>query len=389
MPKLHSAGRGLRSLGRDEDEHGTIAPRTATYCPPLAPLALSAPRFWTHLRPRRKSVRIHGSIACAALVFATTLAASAQEAPRNPPSQDLRGGPDVPASSPTAQPSTATASGEINTPAPPRDPTHPEGPKSEKALEQAKVAELTPIVPSPRDVTKPAYQLFAETDLPLVGIGLVFASARLIRTQPAYCAPECNPANLNALDRTTAGFWNTGWSTASDIGIYSLMGGTMTVLVVDEGALPALNDALVVAESGLMGTALSSIMTLAAGRPRPFLFGEKAPLSDRNSPDGGLSFLSSHATVGFAIVTSLYVTERRLHPGQTLPYVVLGAGLAVATFVSTARVLAGRHFITDSVGGAVVGTSVGILVPALHGSPVKVVPMVSPKEGYLSVVGSF
>jgi membrane-associated phospholipid phosphatase len=332
-------------------------------------------------------MRIH-AIACAGLAFTTALAASAQVAPRNPPSKELRGGPDVPASSPTAQPSTS-ASGEIDTPAPPRDPTHPEGPKSEKAVKQAKEAELTPIVPSPRDVTKPAYQLFAETDLPLIGIGLVFASARLIRTQPAYCAPECNPADLNALDRTTAGFWNTGWSTASDIGILSLMGGTMTALVVDEGALPALNDALVVAESGLMGTALSSIMTLAAGRPRPFLFGAKAPLSDRNSADGGLSFLSSHATVSFAVVTSLYVTERRLHPGQTLPYVALGAGLAVASFVSTARVLAGRHFITDSVGGAVVGTSVGILVPALHGSPVKVVPMVTPKEGYLSVLGSF
>ena len=88
-------------------------------------------------------------------------------------------------------------------------------------------------------------------------------------------------------------------------------------------------------------------------------------------------------------MTSLYLTERRLHPGETLPYAILGAGLGVASFVATARVLAGGHFITDSIGGAVVGTSVGVLVPALHGSPVKVVPMVTPQVGYLSVVGSF
>jgi membrane-associated phospholipid phosphatase len=328
-----------------------------------------------------------GSLAFA-LASVFTLAASAQ-APRAAATSEVHAGPDVPQSTTTPPAPAGTAAAGVDGPALPRDPTEPAGPKSEKVEKQAKVAELTPIVPSPRDVTKPAYQLFAETDLPLVGIGLVFASARLIRTQPAYCAPECNKTDLNVIDRSTAGFWNPGWSTASDIGIYSLMGGAVTVLVVDEGALPALNDAVVVAESGLMATALSSVMTLAAGRPRPFLFGEKAPLADRNSADGGLSFLSSHATVSFAVVTSLYVTERRLHPGTTLPYVVLGAGLAAASFVATARVLAGRHFITDSVGGAVVGTSVGILVPALHGSPIKVVPTVTPKEGYVSVVGSF
>jgi hypothetical protein len=46
----------------------------------------------------------------------------------------------------------------------------------------------------------------------------------------------------------------------------------------------------VIAESGLAATAAASMMTLAAGRPRPFLYGEKAPLSERNGSDAGLSF---------------------------------------------------------------------------------------------------
>jgi membrane-associated phospholipid phosphatase len=345
-----------------------------------------------NINSREPMSTIRNSILCTLTLLFVTLATGAigaQEAPRTSPTNDVHAGPDLPVSAPKTQASVGSSPSEDTGQAPPVDPSEPDGPRSEKAAKQSKLAELTPIVPSPHDVTKPAYQLFAETDLPLVGIGLVFASARLIRTQPAYCAPECNRADLNVIDRSTAGFWSPGWSTASDIGIYSMAGGAAAVLVIDEGALPALNDALVVAESGLMGTALASVMTLAAGRPRPFLFGEKAPLADRNSPDGGLSFLSSHATVSFAIVTSLYVTERRLHPGETLSYVVLGAGLAGASFVGTARVLAGRHFITDSVGGAIVGTSVGVLVPALHGSPVKVVPMVTPQAASLSVVGSF
>ncbi len=272
----------------------------------------------------------------------------------------------------------------------PQEPA-PETPKAQKIREEAKQAELTPIVPSPKDVTKPAYQLYAETDLPLLGIGLVMASTRLVRTQPAYCAPLCDKTQLNGLDRATAGFYDTGWSTASDIGIYGLMGGAALFLTIDEGALPALNDAVVVAESALTATAVSSLATLAAGRPRPFLYGEKAPLDVRNSADAGLSFVSSHASVSFAIAVSTYVTARRLHPhvGEVVPAFVLVAGLATASFVSTARVAAGKHFVTDSIAGAVIGSSVGVLIPALHTSPVKVVPKVTSQEASLQLVGTF
>lgn len=339
----------------------------------------------TMFRPRQSTVCALLALACASF---SAFAARAQSTPTAVTAKDLPAGDAIPAPAAQAEPVSAKEAADAEH-APPADPAQPAGPKSEKAVDQAKQAELTPIVPSPHDITKPAYQLFAETDLPLVGIGLVFASARLIRTQPAYCAPECNKTDLNLIDRSTAGFWNPGWAVASDVGLYSLMGGAAVMLAVDEGPLPALNDYVVVAESGLMGTALSSIMTLAAGRPRPFLFGTKAPLAERNNADAGLSFLSSHATVSFAIITSLYFTERRLHPGKAIPYIALGAGLGIASFVATARVLAGRHFITDSVGGAIVGTSVGIFVPAVHGSPVKVVPTVTPKAGFLSVVGSF
>lgn len=276
-------------------------------------------------------------------------------------------------------------------PSPPSPPPPPEDPKLERAREEAKRAALTPIIPSPNDVTKPAYQLYAETDLPLLGIGLVMAATRLVRTQPAYCAPLCDKTTLNALDATTAGFYDSTWATASDVGLYGMMGLAAIVLAADEGFLPALNDAVVISESALSALAVSSLATLSAGRPRPFLYGEKAPLDVRNSADAGLSFVSSHASVTFAIAVSTYITERRLHPGPgvVVPAVVLASGLAMASFVATARVEAGKHFITDSLAGAVIGTSMGVLIPALHKSPVQVVPNVTAREGTITLAGFF
>ena len=244
-----------------------------------------------------------------------------------------------------------------------------------EAQEQAKKAELTPIRPSPGDITKPAFQLYAEIDLPVLGVGLVFGSARLFRTSKAYCAPQCDPNELNVVDQLTAGYWSPAWSTASDLGLYTVAAGAATLLFVDEGPLPALNDAVVIAESALSATALQSMMTIAAGRPRPYLYGTNAPLEQRNSADGNMSFLSSHTSITAAITTSTYMAMRRLHPHSVLPTVELVVGLAATAFVATARLEGGQHFISDVVGGAVVGASLGILVPALHGSPVKVVPM--------------
>jgi hypothetical protein len=172
--------------------------------------------------------------------------------------------------------------------------------KVEDAKKTAKAAALTPIVPSPQNPLRPAFQLYAEIDVPILAIGLVFEGGRLVRTQPAFCgstgAPVCNRGDLNALDRTTAGYWSPGWQTASDYGLYAIGVGAATLLFVDEGFWPGLNDAVVVAESGLAATAVASVLTLAAGRPRPFLYGDKGG-SARNGADAGLSYLSSHAAI--------------------------------------------------------------------------------------------
>ncbi len=191
---------------------------------------------------------------------------------------------------------------------------------------------MTPIVPSPQEPTRPAFQLYAESDLPILGVGIVFVSARLTRVQKAFCAPLCDPSTINSLDRTTAGYWSPDWGTATDVGLYAIVAGSLSVLVVDEGFLNALNDAVVIAESGIAAVAVSSLLTLATDRPRPFLFGEKAPLAERNGPDAALSYSSSHATVSFAVATSTFWALKRLHPRSPGPFVALGIGGAMAAF---------------------------------------------------------
>lgn len=247
----------------------------------------------------------------------------------------------------------------------------------EDAKDTSKAAALHPIIPSPGNATRPAYQLYAEIDPPIIATGVVFMLGRTQHKQPAYCAPECSASGLNALDKVTAGYYSANWSLASDYELYGLGAASAAVLFADEGPLNAVNDAVVLGEAAMSAAAVASIMTLAAGRPRPLLYSTKAPLSIRNSGDAGLSFISGHTTTAFALATSLFITEHRLHPNSKKPYIILGAGLVVSTGIATARVMSGYHFITDVIGGAVVGTSIGVLVSSVHESPVHVVPVVN------------
>ncbi|HEY6034012.1 MAG TPA: hypothetical protein VIV58_07125, partial [Kofleriaceae bacterium] len=189
----------------------------------------------------------------------------------------------------------------------------------EQAKEIADKAKLTPIIPNPNSPTRPAYQLYAEIDVPILAVGAVFALARLEKTslnQPAFCAPLCKDSSepggapLNALDALTKGRYSAGWSTASDFELYGLGAATAALLLSDEGLLNAMNDAVVIGEATLSATAVANIMTLTAGRPRPFLYGTNAPESVRNSADAALSFLSSHTSMAFAMTLSLYIAEK-------------------------------------------------------------------------------
>jgi membrane-associated phospholipid phosphatase len=288
-----------------------------------------------------------------------------------------------PASAPVAgtTPAARAAGGDdpdIARPAPDAPPD-----KVQDAKEVAKEAELTPIIPNPKDGTRPAFLLYAEIDVPILAVGAVFAFARRTKSEPAFCAPACDRVGLNSLDKLTAGYYSARWSRASDYLLWGLGAGAGGLLLADEGILAALNDGVVLVEATLGASSVASIMTLAAGRPRPFLYGDPmkpegyaAPENIRNSGNASLSFLSGHTTQAFAIATSFYVAQRRLHPNSRRPVILLGAGLTIASAVGVARVMAGYHFITDVVGGAIVGSSLGVLIGSVHGSPVQIVPVV-------------
>ena len=103
------------------------------------------------------------------------------------------------------------------------------------------------------------------------------------------------------------------------------------------------------------------------------------------------SMVSGHATVGFAVAvaTGIVATLRRR---PSAPWLWL-TGLTIATLSGYMRIAADRHYVTDVIAGAALGSAVGVLVPLLlqgrERPAVLVVPEVSTTSGVLSVQGTF
>lgn len=217
------------------------------------------------------------------------------------------------------------------------------------------------------------YRLHAGVDAPIV------AGAVVVITVPTLLASDiirercpCDPSGINAFDRGAVGNHNAFADVTSDVTAVAAMVVPPLLDLLDVGHGDAFqSDAIVFAETLLVNGALVELAKYAIQRPLPRTYA--GDLSLINTPGGYRSFYSGHTSTVFAALTSMAMTLRLRYGERWWPWAI-AAG--VGSSVAVERVAAGRHFPSDVLVGAVAGSLVGLLVPALHAhhSPVTIVP---------------
>jgi undecaprenyl-diphosphatase len=183
--------------------------------------------------------------------------------------------------------------------------------------------------------------------------------------------------------------------TVSDVVLWSATGFAVLDPLLSglrDGWDALLVDALMYAESTALTSALTDMLKIAVRRPRPFDYVHPST----SNTDAELSFPSGHAAIVSSVAgTATYLAFVR-SPHSPRPWITLGVATALTALVSVERVRAGDHFPTDVVAGAILGGSVGVLVPHLHRHEQEAVPVwigVAPAPrgsgGSVSVQGYF
>lgn len=230
-------------------------------------------------------------------------------------------------------------------------------------------------------VAEPVYNLSWKTEIPLGIAGTsLFAIGqwRLSQSEP-YQEGSYNRDDLFPWDRPFAGTWNPKADLASNI---LIVGGVLPFAL----SIPMWRmGELTGTELGTQLVMFMEVIALQSGVnlmvrsaevwPRPFMFGSGGG-KERNAHGTAGSFYSGHSSAAFSIAVFSSTWFQESSPGSSwIPWVWTGS-LAVASTMAGLRVAAGKHYPTDVVVGAIIGSGIGWVVPLLHkrNSPIKIAP---------------
>lgn len=252
------------------------------------------------------------------------------------------------------------------------------------------------------------YQLRLDVDIAAVVLGGVLwgGSSLIGNGQPgAYCGtsttPACNAHTLNALDRLALGRSSPGARIAADV-LSVVPVAYFAIDIVDVGWRhwrSYLTDLWVAAEVLVWNGGIQDVVRHAVRRPRPFMYTPGLYASERDTADAAFSFYSGHTAFAFAAATTAAYTFTLRHPHSRAQWIVWPALMLLASTEPVLRVLSGDHFPTDVMVGALAGSAVGLLIPALHrrvghaASPVvaslRLAPTQTSTTTALTLVGAF
>ncbi|MFO0662434.1 MAG: phosphatase PAP2 family protein [Polyangiaceae bacterium] len=119
---------------------------------------------------------------------------------------------------------------------------------------------------------------------------------------------------------------------------------------------------LMLGQATIFGTAVSELAKFLAARERPLVRNASSEY-ELDPAERNLSFFSGHSTIAFALASSMgTIANMRDYKAEPLFWSV---GMGLAALVGYMRIAADKHYFTDVLVGALVGTASGILVPQL------------------------
>lgn len=175
-----------------------------------------------------------------------------------------------------------------------------------------------------------------------------------------------SPKNVNRLDRGAISHWSpkTQKTGTMLLGVNLLLPASLLLsgkVRTDLGRLVTLySETLFLA----LGSALVSKPTV--GRNRPFVYNKNLPLEKKTTRYARRSFYSGHAVTAFAASAFFAKVYSDYFPNSKYRNVVWSGALLQASVVGYTRYRSGKHFPTDILTGAIVGTFIGFIIPEIH-----------------------
>lgn len=190
-----------------------------------------------------------------------------------------------------------------------------------------------------------------------LGIGVSeYYKADLVPQEPRWKTPPTVDADI----RNAAVWSNTKLAaTMSDVFLFGIIPAAAFISPLatnhDYGRA-----ALTIGEAAVVTGVITQIAKFSAARGRPFAY----YANDYSSPDSKLSFFSGHTSYSFALcLSSAMLLSERYSQYSAVIYTV---ALLLAALPGYLRIAADKHYFTDVLAGAAIGSGVAYGVTRMH-----------------------
>lgn len=179
---------------------------------------------------------------------------------------------------------------------------------------------------------------------------------------------SCTPDLLNPIDRSWLVNYHAGadyWSFGTEY-----MAGALAVILAIWIAIRRRSPGILQLELWMLVQATSfngafnECLRLLIQRPRPFVYLD--PAGQGGAAAHYTSFYSGHTSFAALAATCAVLGARRSGEPRILQHAALGVGLLLVASTGALRVMAGRHFITDTLGGALFGVLIAWGISRFH-----------------------
>ena len=215
------------------------------------------------------------------------------------------------------------------------------------------------------------YKLSTVTDSLLIGTGVVLSASS------SYLMGKVEPLtdkeiaslsknNINKFDRSAADNWSPNGDKASTVILISAMISPAAFSLSDTMRNDFTVLGVMYAESLLITSGLNMTTKNITQRKRPFLYNSNVPHKEKKNKDAVFSFYSGHTAITFNSAVFASTVFSDYYPQSQWRYAVWGASLLAASATGYLRYHAGKHYPTDIIVGAVIGSITGWGIPALH-----------------------
>jgi membrane-associated phospholipid phosphatase len=157
---------------------------------------------------------------------------------------------------------------------------------------------------------------------------------------------------------------------ASDVALVSTIATPLVAQLAGGVDTTFANTTLLYVESLSANGFFNTLVKYTVQRPRPYTHQRDVaagPYIESQGKDAFLSFYSGHSSTAFAAAVAGSYLFAAGHPDSSARRWMWGAEFALAGATATWRVRAGKHYYSDVLVGALVGSAIGIGVPLLEG----------------------